>query len=47
MFAEVKRMLTFIPEDETEYDAKIIGEIKACALDLTTSTEIEIGRAHV
>lgn len=40
MFAEVKRMLTFIPEDETEYDAKIIGEIKACALDLTTSTEI-------
>ena len=41
MFAEVKELLTFIEGDE--YDAKIIAEIKACALDLTTSTEIDLG----
>ena len=38
MFAEVKELLTFIDGDE--YDAQIIAEIKACALDLTTSAEI-------
>ena len=38
MFAEVKELLTFIEGDE--YDAKIIAEIKACALDLMTSAEI-------
>ena len=38
MFAEVKALLTFIAGDE--YDAQIIAEIKACALDLTTSAEI-------
>ena len=40
MFAEVKALLTYIEEDEESYDAKIIAEIKACALDLTSSTEI-------
>lgn len=40
MFAEVKALLTFIEEDEESYDSKIIAEIRACALDLTTSTEI-------
>ena len=40
MFAEVKALLTYIEEDEEGYDAKIIAEIKACALDLTSSTEI-------
>ena len=40
MFAEVKELLTYIEEDETSYDAKIIAEIEACALDLTTSAEI-------
>ena len=38
MFAEVKELLTFINGDD--YDAQIIAEIKACALDLTTSAEI-------
>ena len=38
MFQEVKELLTFIEGDD--YDAKIIAEIKACALDLTTSAEI-------
>ena len=38
MFTEVKELLTFIEGDE--YDAQIIAEIKACALDLTTSAEI-------
>lgn len=38
MFAEVKELLTYIEGDE--YDAKIIAEIKACGLDLTTSAEI-------
>jgi len=38
MFAEVKKLLTFIRGDS--YDDVIIGEIKACALDLTSSTEI-------
>ena len=38
MFQEVKELLTFIEGDE--YDAQIIAEIKACALDLTTSAEI-------
>ena len=41
MFAEVKELLTFIEGDE--YDAQIIAEIKACALDLTTSAEINLG----
>ena len=38
MFAEVKELLTFIHGDE--YDAQIIAEIKACALDLTRTAEI-------
>lgn len=38
MFSEVKELLTFIEGDE--YDAQIIAEIEACALDLTTSAEI-------
>ena len=38
MFAEVKELLTFIEGDD--YDAKIIAEIKACALDLTRTAEI-------
>lgn len=37
MFAEVKESL---PISGDAYDAQIIREIKACALDLTTSTEI-------
>ena len=37
MFAEVKAMLPISGDD---YDAQIIREIKACALDLTTSAEI-------
>ena len=37
MFAEVKDALPISGDD---YDAQIIREIKACALDLTTSTEI-------
>ena len=37
MFAEVKESL---PISGDEYDAQIIREIKACALDLTTSAEI-------
>ena len=37
MFAEVKETLPISGDD---YDAQIIREIKACALDLTTSTEI-------
>ena len=36
MFAEVKESLPISGDD---YDAQIIREIKACALDLTTSTE--------
>lgn len=50
MFAEVKELLTFIEGDA--YDGKIIAEIKACALDLTTSAEIvlpgeiDITRTH-
>ena len=38
MFQEVKELLTFISGDD--YDAQIIAEINACALDLTTSAEI-------
>ena len=38
MFAEVKELLTFISGDD--YDGKIVAEINACALDLTTSAEI-------
>ena len=38
MFAEVKELLTFVQGDE--YDGKIISEIKACAADLTRTTEI-------
>ena len=38
MFAEVKELLTFIDGDA--YDGQIVAEIKACALDLTTSAEI-------
>lgn len=41
MFAEVKELLTYIEGED--YDAKIIAEIKACALDLTTSAEIILG----
>ena len=37
MFAEVKESLPISGDD---YDAWIIREIKACALDLTTSAEI-------
>ena len=37
MFAEVKESL---PVSGDAYDAQIIREIKACALDLTTSAEI-------
>ena len=37
MFQEVKESL---PVSGDEYDAQIIREIKACALDLTTSAEI-------
>ena len=37
MFAEVKESLPISGDD---YDAQIIREIKACTLDLTTSTEI-------
>ena len=46
MFAEVKALMTFIEGDD--YDAQIIAEIKACALDLTTSTEIVLpgGEKH-
>ena len=39
MFAEVKDSL---PISGDEYDAQIIREIKACALDLTTSAEIQL-----
>ena len=37
MFAEVKESLPISGDD---YDAQIIREIKACALDMTTSAEI-------
>ena len=49
MFAEVKESLPISGDD---YDAQIIREIKACALDLTTSAEIvlpgkiDITRTH-
>ena len=39
MFAEVKDSLPISGDD---YDAQIIREIKACALDLTTSAEIQL-----
>ena len=39
MFAEVKDSL---PISGDGYDGQIIREIKACALDLTTSAEIEL-----
>ena len=39
MFAEVKDTL---PVSGDDYDAQIIREIKAAALDLTTSAEIEL-----
>ena len=39
MFQEVKDSL---PISGDEYDAQIIREIKACALDLTTSAEIQL-----
>jgi len=39
MFQEVKDTLPISGDD---YDAQIIREIKACALDLTTSTEIRL-----
>ena len=39
MFQEVKDTLPISGDD---YDAKIIMEIKACALDLTTSAEIRL-----
>ena len=40
MFAEVKAMMTNVSGDE--YDAEIIMNIEACALDLTTSAEITL-----
>ena len=40
MFAEVKEMLTFIEPEDESYDAQIISNIKACALDLTRTSEI-------
>ena len=39
MFAEVKDMLQVMGDD---YDAQIITQIKAAALDLTTSAEIRM-----
>ena len=39
MFAEVKESLPISGDD---YDGQIIREIKACALDLTTSAEIQL-----
>ena len=39
MFAEVKAMLPISGDD---YDAEIIMQIYACALDLTTSAEITL-----
>jgi hypothetical protein len=39
VFTEVKDSL---PISGDEYDAQIIREIKACALDLTTSAEIQL-----
>ena len=39
MFQEVKDTLPISGDD---YDGQIIREIKACALDLTTSAEIEL-----
>ena len=39
MFSEVKDTL---PVSGDDYDAQIIREIKACALDLTTSAEIRL-----
>ena len=42
MFAEVKELLTFIEPEEESYDAQIIAEIKACALDLTRTAEIQL-----
>lgn len=39
MFDEVKARL---PVSGTGYDAQIIGEIKAAALDLTRTTEIQL-----
>ena len=39
MFQEVKDTL---PVSGDDYDAQIIREIKACALDLTTSAEIKL-----
>ena len=39
MFQEVKDTL---PVSGDDYDAQIIREIKACALDLTTSAEIRL-----
>ena len=39
MFTEVKDSLPISGDD---YDAQIIREIKACALDLTTSAEIRL-----
>ena len=39
MFQEVKDTL---PISGDEYDAQIIREISACALDLTTSAEIQL-----
>ena len=41
MFQEVKdRLTTWVDGDE--YDAQIIGEIKACEIDLTSSAEINL-----
>ena len=44
MFQEVKdRLTTWIDcADNDDYDAQIIGEIKACEIDLTSSAEIRL-----
>lgn len=43
MFQEVKdRLTSWIDGDGDEYDAQIIGEIKACEIDLTSSAEINL-----
>lgn len=42
VFQEVKERLSTWVDAGEEYDAQIIGEIKACVLDLESSTEIRL-----
>ena len=42
MLQEVKERLSTWVDAGEEYDAQIIGEIKACVLDLESSTEIRL-----